>query len=455
MSQSDSSPKTHQNTLKEASRRRFLPHSMSTLPPSTSDVLKRANLLFPPGTKTQIQVTSLSARVKPNTEPSVKQTLSKSSANFSILEGTKYFTSEFNCTEYKNYSEMQDKLNASSVPKDLQGYIPKFLNHRMSSLPSKIVLKPVYVSSQMVSSEATVTSSHNPMSSDDSTHMSSTPYHTVNTSELRHDNPCPFSEEVLCKSIAEAPSEVEGYSSQLTDLKRINSSNVPSISSRPLEVVSLETQSVGHFEFSKSSGTLHISKISDNERKNSSKRNKIYKYPLLTNPLLSSKSTLKRGALHSKNSTFDFVNMSESAFGNLSLLEDQTYRNHIHGNDSGRLPRTVTALKSLSLVGSERITSRVPPLSASRSVTLANASSDHLQRITVLGLFEMTTRAGERLEGRSELAAARLAVRHINEKRLLPGYQLELITNDTKVTGGIVLTLRNETCFAATGPNVS
>jgi hypothetical protein len=350
---------------------------------------------------------------------------------------------------------MQDKLNASSVPKDLQGYIPKFLNHRMSSLPSKIVLKPVYVSSQMVSSEATVTSSHNPMSSDDSTHMSSTPYHTVNTSELRHDNPCPFSEEVLCKSIAEAPSEVEGYSSQLTDLKRINSSNVPSISSRPLEVVSLETQSVGHFEFSKSSGTLHISKISDNERKNSSKRNKIYKYPLLTNPLLSSKSTLKRGALHSKNSTFDFVNMSESAFGNLSLLEDQTYRNHIHGNDSGRLPRTVTALKSLSLVGSERITSRVPPLSASRSVTLANASSDHLQRITVLGLFEMTTRAGERLEGRSELAAARLAVRHINEKRLLPGYQLELITNDTKVTGGIVLTLRNETCFAATGPNVS
>jgi gamma-aminobutyric acid type B receptor len=67
----------------------------------------------------------------------------------------------------------------------------------------------------------------------------------------------------------------------------------------------------------------------------------------------------------------------------------------------------------------------------------AKGSSDHLERITVLGLFDMTTRAGERPEGRSELAAARLAVRHINERQLLVDYQLELITNDTKVSSVI------------------
>lgn len=54
-------------------------------------------------------------------------------------------------------------------------------------------------------------------------------------------------------------------------------------------------------------------------------------------------------------------------------------------------------------------------------------------KVSLLGLFELSTRDGIRPEGRSELAAAQLAVRHINERQLLPGYTLELLTNDTKV----------------------
>jgi hypothetical protein len=55
-------------------------------------------------------------------------------------------------------------------------------------------------------------------------------------------------------------------------------------------------------------------------------------------------------------------------------------------------------------------------------------------KISVLGLFELTTRWGYRPEGQSELAAAQMAVRHINRRGILPGYQLELLTNDTMVS---------------------
>lgn len=55
-------------------------------------------------------------------------------------------------------------------------------------------------------------------------------------------------------------------------------------------------------------------------------------------------------------------------------------------------------------------------------------------RITLLGLFELRTRHEVRLEGLSELAAAEMAVNHINRRHLLPGYTLELLTNDTQVS---------------------
>lgn len=58
---------------------------------------------------------------------------------------------------------------------------------------------------------------------------------------------------------------------------------------------------------------------------------------------------------------------------------------------------------------------------------------DRVGKVSVLGLFELSTRWGVRPEGHSELAAAQMAIRHINNRRLLPGYTLELLTNDTKV----------------------
>lgn len=56
-----------------------------------------------------------------------------------------------------------------------------------------------------------------------------------------------------------------------------------------------------------------------------------------------------------------------------------------------------------------------------------------LREVSILGLFELSTRHGVRKEGFSELAAAQLAVQHINRRGLLLGYTLKLLTNDTKV----------------------
>uniref|UniRef100_A0A182LUW1 G-protein coupled receptors family 3 profile domain-containing protein n=1 Tax=Anopheles culicifacies TaxID=139723 RepID=A0A182LUW1_9DIPT len=60
------------------------------------------------------------------------------------------------------------------------------------------------------------------------------------------------------------------------------------------------------------------------------------------------------------------------------------------------------------------------------------------REVTILGLFELSSKGGvERREGFSELAAAQLAVQHINRRGLLLGYKLKLITNDTKCDPGV------------------
>ncbi|XP_039226240.1 gamma-aminobutyric acid type B receptor subunit 1 isoform X2 [Drosophila yakuba] len=58
-------------------------------------------------------------------------------------------------------------------------------------------------------------------------------------------------------------------------------------------------------------------------------------------------------------------------------------------------------------------------------------------KIVLLGLFELSTSRGPRPDGLSELGAATMAVEHINRKRLLPGYTLELVTNDTQCDPGV------------------
>lgn len=52
--------------------------------------------------------------------------------------------------------------------------------------------------------------------------------------------------------------------------------------------------------------------------------------------------------------------------------------------------------------------------------------------IYIGGLFELSGSRDVR-RGYSELTAAKLAVSHINDKGILPGYKLELLYNDTKV----------------------
>lgn len=53
--------------------------------------------------------------------------------------------------------------------------------------------------------------------------------------------------------------------------------------------------------------------------------------------------------------------------------------------------------------------------------------------IYILGLFELSTKWGERPEGLSELAAAELAIKHVNQLKALPNYELNLIVNNTEV----------------------
>lgn len=62
------------------------------------------------------------------------------------------------------------------------------------------------------------------------------------------------------------------------------------------------------------------------------------------------------------------------------------------------------------------------------------AEGDWSKVITILGLFELTTQGGERPEGRSELAAAMLATKDINQRKLLGDYRLQILANDTKVS---------------------
>ncbi|EEC19551.1 hypothetical protein ISCGN_027286 [Ixodes scapularis] len=51
----------------------------------------------------------------------------------------------------------------------------------------------------------------------------------------------------------------------------------------------------------------------------------------------------------------------------------------------------------------------------------------------VLGLFELTGPCDAARGGPSEKAAANLAIRHVNERDVVPGYRLEMYDNDTKV----------------------
>lgn len=450
MTPSESSSKAQQRNLKETLRRTLLSASSPTLTSSSPYLISKGNAVPFESISTQTQVSSMAAEVTPITKPSVHQTQLISSDTSEVFKGTKYFTHDFNFKKDVNYSEMQDKATVHSVPITAENDVPKLLNNHISSLPSKNIFKPGYVSSQMLPSEVTGTPSHTSLSLDSSIEFSSVPYpREVQSSEFLHENPSHLSEEVLCKKLEEDATEVAGSN---TDLNAINSSNLSlSLVSYASSDITLLTKSESEerFEYSTSSVPVHISELSENERRVSSKTNAVSKSLLLPYISLLTEPTKNLQTPSSEN-------VSESARWSSAPFKNHIYRTNIHGNSSVSPPRTLTQLKSLSLVSTDKmITSKISSSLTQRSVSQANDSSDHLERITVLGLFEMTTRTGERTEGHSELAAARLAVSHINERRLLPGYQLDLITNDTKVTSALSLSYVVKLVIASTRQRVS
>ena len=69
-----------------------------------------------------------------------------------------------------------------------------------------------------------------------------------------------------------------------------------------------------------------------------------------------------------------------------------------------------------------------------------NSSAAPKRTVPILGLFDLTVRGKPRLGGRSELAAAQMALRHINEQQVIPGHTLVMFHNDTQVRIAILNT---------------
>lgn len=130
-------------------------------------------------------------------------------------------------------------------------------------------------------------------------------------------------------------------------------------------------------------------------------------YSLLTSPPTSSKHSLSHPRLR-------------------RYSKHKFYSNSSTSNNSSSLPVSLGLwqqqyLKVNQVFENERVSSRTSNLQQNRG------------KIVLLGLFELSTKTGPRPEGLSELIAAQMAVEHINSKQLLPGYTLELMTNDTQV----------------------
>ena len=103
------------------------------------------------------------------------------------------------------------------------------------------------------------------------------------------------------------------------------------------------------------------------------------------------------------------------------------------------LPETVT-LRKQKQAHADKLITDVPVYQTAGYIapTLRNSSAeytsgaDNLETLYIGGLFALSNAIPSKND-KSELAAAELALRHINEQRYVRGYQLELVYNDTKV----------------------
>lgn len=444
---SESTSKLQLKNIKQSQRKTLFSKSSPTVHSLSPHSTNSEKILIIKDYRSHTEANNMATELTPVTNHSFRKRLLLSSDTSDVLEGTKYVTPQSGFIKNVNYLKRQDKANDLPILISVKDDDSRFINDR-TPLSSRITLKPDYVSSQFVSSETfTISSLYHSLTSNPSVGVNSDPYYSaMQSSEFEQSNPCYSLEDLLCENSDESATQVaESNSPPGSDLGATDASDFSfsGVSPMPSIIMSLpETQSEKRFEHVTSLGFVEISKLFDGERTHSSNMSVVSDFLPKSSVLSTPKGhshTLSFG-----NATLDSVNAFETLSFNTSRSEDLTYWTYKHKNSSDNTSLTLTEMKSFSLESAKtRKTSNISSALAQRSISSANNSSDHLKRITVLGLFEMTTRAGERTEGRSEMAAARLAVSHINEKNLLPGYQLELITNDTKVTGVFSFNLYN------------
>jgi hypothetical protein len=428
MQPSETSSKEQPENLTQVQRRTLLSKSGHSLESHLSYLVNSESTVFLEDPRRQTQFDTKVADVRSVANPSVDQRLSSDISG--VFGKTKYATSQFASTKGVNYSAITEKATVHVTAK-----VPEFL-YDYTSFPLKSVLIRNSDSSQLVSSgTSTMTPSyysHSESSADEST----VPYpYTVQVTQSEHLNPCHLSEDSLCRDSEERKTHIPGRNSQSSIHLSGTDSSVLSMSFTSSGSSTItDGQSEELVEHSTSLSSADPLKLYNNEYITSSKISAISGSTLPSSTFILSEST-RHSDTYFENATVDSVNLFESPFGKISPSEDETYWIYDNINSAESTARRLIEEKPSALVRTKkRNTANVSSALSQRSSRPANSSLDNLERITVLGLFDMTTRAGERTEGRSELAAARLAVRHINEIQLLRGHQLELITNDTKVT---------------------
>ncbi|KAM3963605.1 gamma-aminobutyric acid type B receptor subunit 3 [Aphomia sociella] len=145
------------------------------------------------------------------------------------------------------------------------------------------------------------------------------------------------------------------------------------------------------------------------------------------------KNTKPKSNVDNKNLSVDFISFNES------LVDDYLIDNET-GNFSDQVIRRFLN-ESLGYSTNDLSPPRTPTMSSMRTPRpsfyddLPKTTSNRI--VSILGLFELSVGDSPRADGASELAAARLAVTHVNERALLPGYKMHLITNDTKCDPGV------------------
>ena len=429
--------KAQPKSFRQTHRRNLLLKSGHSVQSHSSYLVNSESTVFFEDPTRQTQFNTKSADVRSVENPTVDQRLS--SDNSDVFGGTKYATPQLTLMQGMNYSAALEKATVPSYLNNVKAKVPEFLNDHSSSL--KTVLVPNHDSSQLISSRiSTITSSYS-LLSESSVDGSSVPYsYAIQVPQSEYFDPCHLSEDSLCRNSEESKAQIPGSNPpSLKDLSARNYSALSLSFSSSASRSNTDAQPEEIIEHSTSPASVDALKLFYSETTASSKIVTVSGNTLPSSSLvLLSEPVTQSETASFEDAAADSASVLESPFGKNSLSENEKYWIYDYRNSAESTPRTLTEAKPPHLLRTnKRNTANFSSASSKRTVYPAKGSPGQLETITVLGLFDMTTRTGERLEGRSELAAARLAVRHINKKQLLAGYQLELITNDTKVSSFI------------------